>query len=64
MMDPLAAIAMFSGPTSIVSVFVVSDADALSPLLHALTTVSAERLSRTAALVFKIVRSRFIYGLV
>jgi hypothetical protein len=33
-------------------------------LLHALMTVSAERLSRTAALVFKIVRSRFIYGLV
>jgi hypothetical protein len=50
MIDPFAAIAMFSGPITIVSVLVVSAADTSSLLLHALTATRAEKASRTAAL--------------
>jgi hypothetical protein len=60
MIDPFVATVIFSGPTTIVSVFAVSAADALSRLLQALTATKAERPSRTPALFLEILRSIFI----
>src|ERR1700704_2663377 len=64
MMDPLVATEMFSGPTTIVSVLAVSAAEALSPLLHALSAASAKRPSTTGALFLMMLQSCFfIYTL-
>ena len=46
MIEPVVATATFSVPTVMVSVFVVSAADALSPLLRA---IIANRMSSTTA---------------
>jgi hypothetical protein len=55
MIDPFVAMEMFSAPTTMVCVFAVSAADALSRLLQALMATIAEKPRRTAARFLRVV---------
>jgi hypothetical protein len=56
MIEPFLAIAMFSAPTIMLCVFVVSAAETSSFLLQALTATIAEKESRRAARFLEVLR--------